>query len=277
MLHIHFPESLHTLNMGTRSINLCTDNMLKIHRLNLSCNLCDKIKLPIKLHTLIFDWSVQIDNIKFKWPPDLHTLHIKRGYVKNLGLPKTLHVLDLSEYMYCDFNTWLHNCSLHTLILPQGFNRMLPILPTQSLHVIIFGDKFNHDVSNIHIHKCMNIVIFGKSFNRSIRSIKWPNTIEIIKFGKHFNQDVISILRRCNKLMEITFGKSYAQNMTMYNWPNSLIIVNDYSCKITQTSSNFPKSLWKIIHYHRVNLTTYEPSIIYERQIGSHTKAAITF
>jgi hypothetical protein len=279
--HVCFPESLHTLHMGSR-FDKSLDNVNfpeKMHTLLLSHHFSysiNAVKWPVHLHTLLLNWRTPTDNVE--WPLNLHTLRINCGYIYHIYLPKTLHILDLSKYRYrySDLE-WMHNTSLHTLILQHDFNYVLPILHMQSLQVIIFGDEFNQNVSNIYVHEFLNTVIFGNKFNQSISLVKWPSKLEIIKFGQHFNQDITSILECCHQLMEITLGKSYVQNIAMYNWPNSLLIIHDYSCKITQTSSNFPKSLLKIIHYKLVGFSTYETNIVYERRIGSRTKAAITF
>jgi hypothetical protein len=276
--HVCFPESLHTLDMGT-CFNKSLDNVNfpeKMHTLCLShrfsCSI-KSVKWPAHLHTLFLSWCTPTDIVE--WPPNLHTLDIC-CYINHIYLPKTLHILDLSKYRYSNLE-WIHNTSLHTLILQHNLNSALPILQVQSIRVIIFGDDFNKNISNIYIHEFLNTVIFGMTFDQDISLVKWPSKLEIIKFGQYFNHDITSILERCHQLSEITLGRLCAQNMAMYNWPNSLLIIYDYSCEITQTSSNFPRSLRKIIHYIPIGFLKYETNIIYERRIGSLTKAAITF
>jgi hypothetical protein len=284
--HVRFPESMRILNMGIR-FNKCIINVIfpeKLHTLRLSRNFSyniDAIKWPTHLHTLSLNWCTQVDiaDKNYEWPINLHTLEINCSRVDNIYLPKTLHILDLGEYTFQDLNNYKlpDNFAIHILILPSEFNHALPALSIKSLHTLIFGDAFNQDISNIQVYEYLHTLNLGNRFNQNISSVRWPNRLEIIKFGKRFTQDVASIFERCHQLSEITFGKLYNQHNITYNWPNSLRIIYDYSCKITKTSGNFPKSLWKIIHYSQVDFATYETRTVYERQIGSYTKAAITF
>jgi hypothetical protein len=94
------------------------------------------------------------------------------------------------------------NQSVDKLLNPNfGTSKQKP--PTKITH-LIFGDEFNHTVSNLP--DTLTHLYFGKKFNKSINNL--PDSLQVILLGNDFNL-IISNLPK--NLVEITFGPEFNQ------------------------------------------------------------------
>jgi hypothetical protein len=302
--YVIFPRSLHTLKLGGNfnqdvSKFKCPEMLYDISiivplRGIIWSNAIDTMYIniiytilhfPESLNELHVERMYDVDARDIKWPQMLQKLYITRltNIWNHAILPQSLrliHVIDVLDNIYIIWPKTLHTLtfenvnnyniiSLTISTIPSSLSQIstssTSLLFPETLYRISFGIKFNQNINRCWSNS-LGIMTLGRDFNHVLsNSLKFPS-LSIIKFGKKFNQD-INIVWPVS-LREITFGYKFKQDIKNVIFIE-LYIVHDYSCTITITSCNFPKSLQKIIYYD-----DYGYLIHYERKIGQHTKMA---
>jgi hypothetical protein len=237
----------------------------------------DDVKWPPNLHTFIYDmYAKSIDNILF--PDSLQVLNLLHLYLKNFKWPKSLHTFNIN--LMSDYTSVCWPKSITTFILSDTLNVSFNLTNWPiNLHTFTFSRCYNQPLDHVKFPDGIHTISFGHFYNQDLSLVKLPAKLARLIFGKKFNHPLDQIY--VPALEEITFGRGYNRLLTNVKWSELLSIIHDYSNKITIKSSNFPKSLYKIIYYSIQQQQQYNQThtqlIHYERITGQYTKAAKTF
>jgi hypothetical protein len=245
------------------------------------------------------------------WPNNLTLIQFGTRFNQDIDNMATLYKLDtliFGEEFNKSINA-VYNLPLTSLALDNHFAQNVVYLP-KSLHKLIYMNQIdailewppnletliyntNHISSLLMLPNSIKHLAFGYDFNTSLSisismSMSLPECIDIT-FGYGYNQD-ISDIKFPNSIMYMTFGYDFDQILTNVKWPNKLLYIYDYSEKITIESSNFPPTLYQIIHvyddeddldhdyeYIITDNTIKNGHPVYTKQNGTRTKSAITF
>jgi hypothetical protein len=218
---------------------------------------------------------------------------------------KIIRDIDWSSVTDLRFGASFNQCvydidwsKLRVLLFSNNFNQLVSCAVFPELITLSFGNMFDQMIMQITWPNVTHLT-FGRSFNRVITEGKYhskigngalitlPTAIKILTFGQNFNTDIsfvnlfaieelhfgvcfnqsLSFVEFPMSLHTVTLGVSFTQDISDVKFPG-LCILYDRANRITQHSCAFPNSMYKIIH------CMYNNVVVYERQIGGHTKAA---
>jgi hypothetical protein len=250
------PRSLHTLYLGYLFDQDIRD-----------------VLWPDTLRIIKFGHSFDRDISNAEWPIELSVLIFGSRFdrdISNIILPNSLQVLKFGDCFEFPVNN-VNLKQVKTLILGRDFNTEITI---NSMYVnkLVFGWEYNRIDQ---YPDSLRILSFGYNFNQIIN--KLPPLLNVLIFGAMFNQDLTHVDIPVS-LNTITFGEYYDQDIFNVIF-HEIYIINDYSSKITISSSKFPNSLHKIVYFEYDDediIQPYKPIIQYERKLGKNTKAAKT-
>jgi hypothetical protein len=208
----------------------------------------------IKLYSLIYiDLGFKFDQdiSKVQWPNNLRTMELSYYFTHDVVVPDSLNALNLGHGL---------------------------------LHVVIFGARFDQDISNIIWPSHLDSIIIDNCRTLNLSNVHWPKTLRTLIFTLIFNSrcvmnandihfdemPILSVLKFNNNfnrnisinfpqtLYSLDLGEYYNYPVDDIKWPQNLRILKfgfHFNCDIS--ASSFPDSIIEITfgYYFNQNIS----------------------